>query len=128
MNLRYKNLLLFLLIDFEELTEKNHAGLTEFESVPVERIFIPWKIEIPFKLIVSSADNRCVTMNGQTLPKLRTGSNFGTLYSFLVRELLIHSVVPIFLGPVRGPDFDPDSNLVLTGPMKYHCGPEFGPS
>ena len=39
-------------------------------------------------------------MDGRTVPKIRTGTDFGTWYGFSVRNLLVRYVVRIF-----GPDF-----------------------
>ena len=55
-------------------------------------------------------------MDGSIVPKIRTGTDFGTWYGFLVRDLMVRYVVRIFgtdfFGTVRGTDFGPDSNLV----------------
>ena len=36
------------------------------------------------------------TMGGRTIPKIRTGTDFGTWYRFLVRDLMVRYVVRIF--------------------------------
>ena len=38
-------------------------------------------------------------MDGRTVPKIRTGPDFGTWSGFLVRNFLVRN----FVGPVRGP-------------------------
>ena len=76
-------------------------------------------------------------MDDRTVPKIRTGPDFGTWSGFLVRDLLVRSVVrifgPIFFrsgtwsgiwsellpGPVRGTDFGPEN--------PYRGGFFFGP-
>ena len=65
-------------------------------------------------------------MDGRTVPKIRTGTEFGTWYGFLVRDLMVRYVVRIFgtdffqygtwygiwsglePGTVRGTDFGTD--------------------
>ena len=37
-----------------------------------------------------------LTMDGRTEPKIRTGTEFGTWYGFLVRDLMVRYVVRIF--------------------------------
>ena len=82
-------------------------------------------------------------MDGRTVPKIRTGPEFGTWSGFLVRDSLVRSVVRIFgpdfcrsgtwsgvwsglePGPVRGTDFGPKKSV--PGRIFFRSGPWSGP-
>ena len=84
-------------------------------------------------------------MDGRTVPKIRTGTEFGTWYGFLVRDLMVWHVVRIFgtdffqygtwygfwsglePGTVRGTDFGTKKSVPVRIFFRYGTwyGPKF---